>query len=494
MKAWVYVSPAAAVAAGNLTHGVLPVELTHDFLDELSTPLRDELGNTLGLGKKTAGEVATESNRLGAPPDPRLLGNGPGESASEATLEEVYRLLKVRRDRAAASEAVERARVFTVINEMTRFLDEGTPRSTRWAYDEKDGAIYWNDEGKHARITPTPDEDRVIRRLTATHNERVTKAREEAFAKRTDELAAFDAAMLAQVAKLRAEGEGAFLNYMIEGHALYAGADTLTPDTLAEVLRYNDDRAAIQIARMEANKAAIGTIVTCFSRLEQGERYRAGVMPISERDDILRAQLFRDFTDYKPTKLDLEHHPHIGNVTEFTAEQWAVAKPFRYLVESLPMYEDGVTNATCQVVCVQAGGVDGPEFVQWAIVAEATWLGVDLTATFEFPDDGKTAKPESEAIEPESEAIELVRVAFAEGVRAFANELGTEVDDAHVARLFAYVHDASREECGNLRRYDDASFIRPATAFERARSLEAERDEPGGTGVIIVDGVRCYVD
>lgn len=46
---------------------------------------------------------------------------------------------------------------------------------------------------------------------------------------------------------------------------------------------------------------------------------------------------------------------------------------------------------------------------------------------------------------------------------------------------------------GTLRRYDDASYIRAATAEERAESLRAEQEEPGGTGVIVVDGVRCYV-
>lgn len=50
------------------------------------------------------------------------------------------------------------------------------------------------------------------------------------------------------------------------------------------------------------------------------------------------------------------------------------------------------------------------------------------------------------------------------------------------------------EESGALRRYDDASYIRPATREERAESLRAEQEEPGATGVIVVDGVRCYVD
>jgi len=46
---------------------------------------------------------------------------------------------------------------------------------------------------------------------------------------------------------------------------------------------------------------------------------------------------------------------------------------------------------------------------------------------------------------------------------------------------------------GTLRRYDDASYIRAATAEEKQQS-EAQARKDGGAGVISVSGKRCYVE
>ena len=46
---------------------------------------------------------------------------------------------------------------------------------------------------------------------------------------------------------------------------------------------------------------------------------------------------------------------------------------------------------------------------------------------------------------------------------------------------------------GNLCDYRTAETIRPATAEERAESLEAARYD-GGAGVIEIDGRSCYVE
>jgi hypothetical protein len=44
-----------------------------------------------------------------------------------------------------------------------------------------------------------------------------------------------------------------------------------------------------------------------------------------------------------------------------------------------------------------------------------------------------------------------------------------------------------------LMRYSDATTIRAATADELEASIDAARRD-GGAGVIIVDGIRCYVE
>lgn len=46
---------------------------------------------------------------------------------------------------------------------------------------------------------------------------------------------------------------------------------------------------------------------------------------------------------------------------------------------------------------------------------------------------------------------------------------------------------------GDLMDYATAAYIRPATAAERAASIEAAKHD-GGAGVIIVDGRSCYVE
>ncbi len=46
---------------------------------------------------------------------------------------------------------------------------------------------------------------------------------------------------------------------------------------------------------------------------------------------------------------------------------------------------------------------------------------------------------------------------------------------------------------GNLCDYNTGDTIRPATAEERAESLEAARYD-GGAGVIEIDGRSCYVE
>lgn len=45
---------------------------------------------------------------------------------------------------------------------------------------------------------------------------------------------------------------------------------------------------------------------------------------------------------------------------------------------------------------------------------------------------------------------------------------------------------------GILYDYDTSDALRPATAAERAESVEAAKHD-GGAGVIRVDGRRCYV-
>ena len=46
---------------------------------------------------------------------------------------------------------------------------------------------------------------------------------------------------------------------------------------------------------------------------------------------------------------------------------------------------------------------------------------------------------------------------------------------------------------GNLCDYETAETIRPATAEERAESIDAAQWD-GGAGVIEVDGRTCYVE
>lgn len=48
-------------------------------------------------------------------------------------------------------------------------------------------------------------------------------------------------------------------------------------------------------------------------------------------------------------------------------------------------------------------------------------------------------------------------------------------------------------EYGTLCDYQTGDSIRPATAEERAESIEAARYD-GGAGVIEIDGRRCYVE
>ena len=43
-----------------------------------------------------------------------------------------------------------------------------------------------------------------------------------------------------------------------------------------------------------------------------------------------------------------------------------------------------------------------------------------------------------------------------------------------------------------LYNYETGEFIRPATADELKRSIDASTRD-GGAGVITIDGVRCYV-
>jgi hypothetical protein len=45
---------------------------------------------------------------------------------------------------------------------------------------------------------------------------------------------------------------------------------------------------------------------------------------------------------------------------------------------------------------------------------------------------------------------------------------------------------------GTLTNYQTGETIRPATAEEREASLEAAKSD-GGSGVIVVDGISCYV-
>lgn len=51
----------------------------------------------------------------------------------------------------------------------------------------------------------------------------------------------------------------------------------------------------------------------------------------------------------------------------------------------------------------------------------------------------------------------------------------------------------STQNYGSLRDYRTGEYIRPATAEERAASLEAAEHD-GGCGVIEVDGRSVYVD
>ena len=52
---------------------------------------------------------------------------------------------------------------------------------------------------------------------------------------------------------------------------------------------------------------------------------------------------------------------------------------------------------------------------------------------------------------------------------------------------------SNTNENGTLRNYKTGEAIRPATEAEKiASESAAERD--GGSGVIVVDGVSCYVD
>lgn len=48
-------------------------------------------------------------------------------------------------------------------------------------------------------------------------------------------------------------------------------------------------------------------------------------------------------------------------------------------------------------------------------------------------------------------------------------------------------------EHGTLCDYQTGDSIRPATADERAESIEAARYD-GGAGVIVIDGRLCYVE
>jgi hypothetical protein len=50
----------------------------------------------------------------------------------------------------------------------------------------------------------------------------------------------------------------------------------------------------------------------------------------------------------------------------------------------------------------------------------------------------------------------------------------------------------TNENHGSLHDYQTGAYIRPATADERAESVEAAEHD-GGAGVILVDGRSCYV-
>jgi len=52
---------------------------------------------------------------------------------------------------------------------------------------------------------------------------------------------------------------------------------------------------------------------------------------------------------------------------------------------------------------------------------------------------------------------------------------------------------SNKNENGTLRNYKTGEAIRPATEAEKIAS-EAAAERDGGAGVIVVDGVSCYVD
>lgn len=62
------------------------------------------------------------------------------------------------------------------------------------------------------------------------------------------------------------------------------------------------------------------------------------------------------------------------------------------------------------------------------------------------------------------------------------------------AKALAVAQNLSKSEThGTLCNYRTGEGIRPATRVERINSISASARD-GGAGVIIVDGVACYVD
>ena len=70
-------------------------------------------------------------------------------------------------------------------------------------------------------------------------------------------------------------------------------------------------------------------------------------------------------------------------------------------------------------------------------------------------------------------------------------EMKTWYNDA--TTNFQTFRDASHAQTGELHNYTTGEFIRIATAGEQAASIAAAETD-GGSGVIVVDGVSCYVE
>jgi hypothetical protein len=118
---------------------------------------------------------------------------------------------------------------------------------------------------------------------------------------------------------------------------------------------------------------------------------------------------------------------------------------------------------------------------------DVTGIGIDIAADSIAQEQHESRTTQQEA------ALALL----ADGLEAWGWPAGLtseqvdavrEAARSHLVSIAGWVRGGAR-----LMRYSDATTIRAATAEELEASIDAARRD-GGAGVIIVDGIRCYVE